>query len=277
MAPVTLNATVRIWYDLHYGLAHALLCKMTRTTIYKTLLSIMAIMSIMAIAALFVLPGPAYAGQRFEYDLKWGFVLAGHSVLEHIDAKGDSPARVESSTISADWITTFYPVRDYVRAELDDPENFYPSNYRIQTVEGTHEKDREVKFSRAEGKAVYIDHLKGKKNKYEIPEQVHDPLSAFFRIKGMPLEVGKSVYINIFDSKKLWLVEVKVHKKERITVPAGTFDTVMIQPLMKSEGIFDAKGNIYIWLTDDERRIPVKVRSKIVIGSMTVLLTGGKY
>ncbi len=234
-------------------------------------------LSLAAFAALFVLVGQAYAGQRFEFDLKWGFVLAGHSVLEHADATEDSPAYVESSAISADWITSFYPVRDYVRAELDDPENFYPSNYRIQTVEGSHEKDREVKFSRAEGKAVYIDHLKGTKKKYRIPEEVHDPLSAFFRIKGMPLEVGKSVYVTMFDSKKLWLVEVKVHRKERITVPAGTFDTVMIQPLMKSEGIFESKGNIYIWLTDDERRIPVMVRSKITIGSITALLTGGEY
>ncbi len=231
----------------------------------------------MSFAALFVMAGEAYAAQRFEFDLKWGFVLAGHSVLEHTDATGDSPAYVESSAISADWITSFYPVRDYVRAELDDPENFYPSNYRLQTLEGKHEKDREVRFYRAEGKAVYIDHLKGAKKKYKIPEQVHDPLSAFFKIKGMPLEVGKSVYINIFDSKKLWRVEVKVLKKERITVPAGTFDTVKIQPMMKSEGIFDSKGNIYIWLSDDERRIPVKVRSKITIGSMTVLLTGGEY
>ncbi len=230
-----------------------------------------------SLAALFVLAGQAYADQRYEFDIKWGFVLAGHSVLEQIDASEGSPARVESSTISADWITTFYPVRDYVRAELDDPENFYPLLYRIQTVEGSHKKDREVRFSRAEGKAVYIDHLKGTRKKYKIPEQVHDPLSAFFRIKEMPLDVGKSVYINIFDSKKLWRVEVKVLRKERITVPAGTFDTVKIQPLMKSEGIFDAKGNIFIWLSDDERRIPVKVRSKITIGSMTVLLTGGDY
>ena len=51
----------------------------------------------------------------------------------------------------------------------------------------------------------------------------------------------------------------------------------MIQPLMKSEGIFESKGNIYIWLTDDERRIPVMVRSKITIGSITALLTGGEY
>ena len=235
------------------------------------------LLSFAAFAALFVMAAQACADQRFEFDLKWGFVLAGHSVLEHTGATGDSPALVESSAISADWITSFYPVRDYVRVELDDPENFYPSNYRIQTKEGSHKKDREVQFSRADGNALYIDHLKGKKKNYEIPEQVHDPLSAFFRIKGMPLEVGKSVYIKIFDSKKLWNVEVKVHRKERITVPAGTFDTVMIQPMMKSEGIFDAKGNIYIWLSDDERRIPVKVRSKIAIGSMTALLTGGKY
>ena len=93
----------------------------------------------------------------------------------------------------------------------------------------------------------------------------------------MPLEVGKSVHVTMFDSKKVWDVEVRVLKKQRIKVPAGTFDTVKIQPMMESEGIFDSKGEIYIWITDDERRIPVKVKSEILIGSITAILTGGVY
>jgi len=233
--------------------------------------------AVTALSAMHAIAGNALAGQSFEYDLKWGFVLAGHSVLESTDAKADSFARVESSAISADWMKSIYPVRDYIRAELDDLQDFYPFNYRIQTAEGRHRKDREVRFDRNNGKAVYVDHLKGTEKEYEIPERVHDPLSAFFKIKGMTLEVGKPVFITMFDSKRVWNVEVKVHKKETITVPAGTFDTVKIQPIMKSEGIFNSKGDIYIWLTDDERRIPVKVRSEILIGNITALLTGGEY
>jgi hypothetical protein len=229
------------------------------------------------ILAFFAQLSVASAGQRFEYDLKWGFVLAGHSVMEHSDATKANPSMVESTTISADWMEGFYPVRNYVRSELNGTNTFYPSNYRITTLEGTYRKDREVRFELNEGKALYIDHLKGEEKNVEIPMKVYDPLSVLFKIKGMKLEVGKSIFVTIFDSKKVWNLEVLVLKKEKIKVPAGTFNTIKINPLMKSEGIFKRKGAMYLWISDDPRRIPVKVKSKVAVGSITALLTGGKY
>ena len=57
----------------------------------------------------------------------------------------------------------------------------------------------------------------------------------------------------------------------------GSVDTIVIKPLMKSEGIFNRKGDMFIWLTDDERRLPVKMRTKVVVGSITATLVGGEY
>ncbi len=240
-------------------------------------MSVFLWLTLVAMSVMLAMPDSAFCDQRFEFDLKWGFVLAGHSALQSTDAIANSPATVESSAISADWMENFYRVRDYIRVEVDDMEDFFPFNYRIITEEGKHRKDREVQFDRVNGKAYYTDHLDGKQKEYEIPEIVYDPLSSFFKIKGLPLEVGKSHFITMFDSKKVWEVEVKVHKKEIITVPAGTFETIKIQPLMQSEGIFNSKGDIFIWISDDERRIPVKIRTEILIGNITGLLTGGEY
>jgi hypothetical protein len=89
--------------------------------------------------------------------------------------------------------------------------------------------------------------------------------------------VGKSVYVDVFDSRKLWNVEVQVLRRERIKTKLGEFDTLVIKPLMKSEGIFNRKGDVYIWLTDDKKRIPVKLESKVPIGSITATLTGGTF
>ncbi len=66
-------------------------------------------------------------------------------------------------------------------------------------------------------------------------------------------------------------------RKEKVGVPAGEFDTIVVKPLMKSEGIFSRKGEIYIWLTDDERRIPVMLKTKVKIGSVNATLVGGTY
>jgi hypothetical protein len=70
---------------------------------------------------------------------------------------------------------------------------------------------------------------------------------------------------------------VQVLKKDRIKLPIGTFDTVIVKPLMQSEGIFNRKGEIYIWLTDDEKHIPVKMQTKVAVGSITATLIQGYY
>jgi hypothetical protein len=214
--------------------------------------------------------------ERMEYDLKWAGIKAGKSML-HIYKGEDGNMRIVSTARSADWITFFYPVEDRVESVASADWPWHPIRYHIKTREGRHTKDREVVFSSKDGKALFINHLEGEAKEFEIPEAVFDPLSAFYHFRFSDLDVGKSSYVTIFDSKRVWKVEVKVLRKERISVPAGTFDTVVIWPLMKSEGIFQSKGPIYIWLTDDERRIPVKLKTIMVIGSITAVMRGGEY
>ncbi len=132
-------------------------------------------------------------------------------------------------------------------------------------------------FDHAALKATYIDHLENERKEIEVPSFILDPLSSFYFLRTQNLEVGKSLYVTIFDSKKVWNVEVQVLRKEKVEVPAGEFHTIVVKPLMQSEGIFYRKGEIHIWLTDDERRIPVMLKTKIKIGSVNAMLTGGKY
>ena len=100
-------------------------------------------------------------------------------------------------------------------------------------------------------------------------------LSAFFALSNRNLTVGTSEYLDIFDNKKLYHTEVQILRKEKVSVPAGEFNTIVIKPLLKSEGIFVRKGDMYIWLTDDERKLPVIVKSKIKVGHFTAKLKKG--
>jgi len=79
----------------------------------------------------------------------------------------------------------------------------------------------------------------------------------------------------VFDyhaSRKSQPLEVKVLGRERVDTPAGTFDCVAIEPLLKAGGIFKNKGRLVIWMTEDERRMPVLMKSKVAIGSISVVL-----
>lgn len=216
--------------------------------------------------------------ERLVYDLTWAGIKAGEAVLE-IKDEGDHLSIV-STTRSAKWVSVFYKVDDRVESRLMKGSLSllgHSINYRLKIREGRHRKDKEVVFDKTQSKALYIDYLSKEKKEIDIPFPIFDPLSSFYYVRGLHLEVGKPVFVTIFDSKKVWNVEVQVLKKERIEVPAGEFDTIVIRPLLKSEGIFYRKGDIQIWLTEDEKRIPVRLQTKVKIGSIKANLTGGSY
>ncbi len=217
--------------------------------------------------------------EKLVYDLTWTGIKAGEAVLEIKDS-GDY-LTILSTAKSAKWVSVFYTVDDRVESKVlrsdTNPFLSHSINYRLKIREGRHRKDKEVVFESNNSRAIYIDYLGKERKEIEIPFPIFDPLSSFYYLRGLNLEVGKSVYVTIFDSKKVWNVEVQVLRKERVDVPAGEFDAIVIKPLMKSEGIFYRKGEIYIWLTDDEKKVPVKLQTKVKIGSINANLSGGQF
>jgi hypothetical protein len=227
------------------------------------------------------LPSPAapfHVPEKLIYDLTWTGIKAGTASLEILN-NGDK-IKIISTAQSAKWVSVFYKVDDRVESSLikNEPSLIgQPFNYRLKIREGRHRRDKEVIFDSNNNKAIYIDHLGKEKKEFDVPASIFDPISSFYYIRTLNLMVGAPVYVTIFDSKKIWNVEVKVLRKEKVTLLIGTFDTIVIKPLMKSEGIFNRKGDILIWLTDDKKRIPVKLETKVVIGSVVATLVGGNY
>ncbi len=224
-------------------------------------------------AAAFTVP------EKLVYDLTWAGIKAGTATLE-IERDSDS-MRIISTARSADWISIFYTVDDRTESVVSRPlppaHIGFPQNYHMKMREGRHRRDKEVIFDRKRHTAVYVDHLAGERKELDARGRVFDPLSGLYYVRTLRFELGTPVFVDILDSKKLWNVEVQILKKERITTRLGTFDTIVIRPLMKSEGIFNRRGDMYIWLTDDERRLPVKMQTKAAVGSITATLAGGQY
>ena len=211
--------------------------------------------------------------ERLVYDLTWTGIKAGTAAQEYDELK--DTVRIVSTVRSADWISAFFPVEDRVMSILTKhPLQLLglPLNFRMTVSEGKTRRDREIIFDHSRGKARYIDHLGGEKTDVDIGKNTYDAYSSFYYVRRLALQPGKPVFVSILDNKKLWNVEVQVLKKERLSTVLGEVDTILIKPLIKSEGIFERKGEIFIWLTDDARRIPVKMKTKIKIGSVTATL-----
>ncbi len=221
----------------------------------------------------FVLPVVAAPSipEKLTYSIYWSGIKAGNAYWD-IGNTADGVA-ITSRAESTEFISLFYKVDNFIQSRLY-PDG-YPKNYRIRIREGRHKRDKEVNFLNSENsphKVVYQNKLDNETAAFDSEKKVFDPLSGFYEIRKKPLQVGRSEHIDIFDSKKFYSVEVQVLRKEHVSVPAGEFDTILVKPILQSEGIFLRKGDIYIWLTDDERKIPVMIKSKVKVGNFTVEL-----
>jgi hypothetical protein len=246
-----------------------------RRRLLKPLVAFLAVCG----ALIFPFMANAYSvPEKLVFDLTWTGIKAGTATQEI--SKVNGVTRIVSTARSADWLSVFFPVEDRIETVLAGSQSVepgLPKTYTMKIHEGRTRRDKEITFDHAKRTALYVDHLNGEKKSFAIEKDTLDTLSSFYYLRSMPLEIGKSVFVTVFDGKRLWNTEIRVLRREKIKTGLGRFDTIVVQPLMKAEGIFDKRGDMFIWLTDDARRIPVKMKTKVPVGSVTATLIGGIY
>jgi hypothetical protein len=212
-----------------------------------------------------------YSREKLVYDIYWMGIYAGKAVLEAENKNGIF--RITSRVQSAPVVSAFYKVEDFAESIIT---NGLPFKLRIKLQEGTHTSDKETVFDTGNRKVTFINYLKGKKQEYDIPNgSVWDILSGFYYLRTKKLDAGKTAYVDIFDSNKFFRAEVNILKKETLKISGiGETSTLVIKPELKSEGLFKKTGDIFIWLTDDDRKIPVRVETRIPVGNVVAELKG---
>lgn len=216
--------------------------------------------------------------EKLVYELSWTGVKVG-TATQSITEEGKT-RRIVSTARSNDWLSVFFPVEDIIESTLSSVGAPFPGmtrQHRIRMNEGKHRRDRETIFDQENRMAHYIDHLSGEKKDVPLPPLTFDTYASFYYVRHLPLEVGKRVSVNIFYGKEAERIEVQVLRKEKLKTVLGKVNTIVIKPMVKSKGVFEGKGSVQIWLTDDERRIPVKAQTKVTVGSVIATLTGGTY
>lgn len=165
----------------------------------------------------------------------------------------------------------FYPVNDtfvtMVRGALK-----LPYRYDVLQKEGGGSVTRRLSVYDQENLRVVYRKNDFPPAEIEVAGQVYNEFSSFYITRSMALEPGKSFLVPTFADKKRNEVKVDVRGREDIDSPFGRVRTVMVMPVMKFKGLYDKEGDTVIWLTDDNCRVPVKIESKIMIGSLTAKL-----
>lgn len=213
------------------------------------------------------------AKQTLNYDVDWRVFPAGVATF-HVESSGDvQHVSVEADTVGA--VNLLFRVTDRFESSFNRTTGC-SANFSKQIVEGRRHVNSTLMFDYAAGKSFYteknlisgIDKRKGS----PIPPCVTDSLSAIFYAASQPMEVGKSFAFPLADSTRTVKVTMRVEGHEQVVTPAGTFQTVRVEPTADA-GVVKNRGNIWIWYTDDSRHIPVQMRARLFWGTITFRLT----
>jgi hypothetical protein len=212
-------------------------------------------------------------GERLTFVLKWTVIPAGEAVLEVLPLEhmaGLDAYHFVLTARSNAFIDAFYTVRDRIDA-WSDAAMTRSLVYRKKQHEGSTRRDITVSFDWEEMTAQYTN--KGQSREpIAITDGTFDPLSIFYWSRSVDLVVGGQIQRAVTDGKKHVIGAADVVRRERITVPAGTFDTLLIEPdLSHVGGVFEKSpdAKIQLWISADRRRLPVKLKSKVIVGSFS--------
>jgi hypothetical protein len=217
-------------------------------------------------------PNRAYAvGEKLTFAVQYFNATAGYATLtipEYSTQQGRVCLHIVAEAKTHPFFETFFKVRDKIETYID-ADSLVSLRYEKHIHEGGYSADASYVFDQRAHKM--IEPAKGKD--VTISAETQDVLSCFYWFRSIDLTPGKDTVIRVAaDNMLSYDLVCNVLRKERVSTLAGDFDCILVQPHLKFEGIFQQKGEVFIWITDDERRLPVKIQSKIVIGSINITL-----
>jgi hypothetical protein len=212
---------------------------------------------------------PFGVGERMEFEVRFGRLKVGNA---HMEVVALEQLRGRPAWHTAFWVqggNFLYRVNDVYESWID-AETLSSLRFVQELEEGG--KNTTRKFEIYPERSIFIQ-----TNKKEWKEEpsVSNPLddgSFLYFIRTIPLEVGKTYDFNRYFRPDRNPVRIKVLRKERVRVPAGTFNAIVIQPVIKTKGIFSENGHAEIWLSDDDRHIMLQLKSRLSFGSLNLYL-----
>lgn len=211
--------------------------------------------------------------EKLSYQITLYGVPVGSALLEA--ANKDGELRIVSRARSNDAFSLVYPVDNVTETRIIN------GNYIMTTIrqnEGMHRSDTGFTLMLPEKKVFWVDRIKKRYKEYPVQDaDVLDIITGIYFIRKQPLEVGKSVILKLFDSNEYAPTPIEVLRKETVALAGGRqVATLVIHPVLKTDGFFRRTGEVVVWLTDDENRVPVRLETTIPLGKISVELVSAE-
>ncbi len=217
-------------------------------------------------AAQAVAPVRWAVGEFLEYTLKYGALSVGSGrmqVLGRDTVRGRDAWKLQFDFSGG---TLFFRVNDAFVSWLD-VRTLNSLRFEQRIAEPGYRRNRLYQIYPE--RAVFT--LDGGPEKPSVPDPLDDA-TFFYFVRTIPLEVGKSYDFHRYFDPKANPVTIRVLRRDTVDVPAGRFPAIVIQPMIKTNGIFSEGGQAELWLSDDNRRMLLQMKSKLSFGSLNLYL-----
>lgn len=218
---------------------------------------------------------PFEAGETLVYTVSWLKIEGGEMRLEtsqEASPDGVPVHRIRLSAVSNDYVSRFYPVDTRYETWVD-ARDFTPVRFEKHAREGRYSADEVEEFDLGKRVGTWRN-AKDRRRVVALPERFQDVISSFYFMRTVPLVPGQETRVDLCSRGKLYRLVVAVLGREKVETELGTFDAIKVQPRMhEGEGSADQnKGKLFLWFSDDARRLPVMARTILPIGSVTARL-----
>lgn len=227
----------------------------------------LAVVLVILVAAAAHAQAPEFlSGETLDFTLAWSRISGGTARMT-IAPLDPTRLRITSVGKSSTFFSRIFKVRDEIET-IVDRSTFSTLQYHKILDEKGKRKDELTLIDEKNGVAL----RKGKS--VEVPIPVFDPLSLIYHLRTLDLAPGNTHEFTVVADGKVYTLRATVLSREVITTPAGTFKAVVVEPKMESQaGVFkDEQNRLLVWYSDDERRLPLRIRSEVRVGSITATL-----
>lgn len=217
--------------------------------------------------------------ETLNYLIEWRLITAGRAQLDWNTARFGAGTGWQTSLHleSTGLVSKLFKVSDTYNSRLRS--DLCAISSQISAQEGGRHRETEIEFDTGEGKARYrekdmVRNSVVANHEISIPECVHDMVGGLFKLRTLQLEPGQSAQVPMSDGKKSVMARVEAQQREEISTPAGTFNTIRYEAFVFKDVLYRRDANLYVWVSDDARRLPVqiRVRMQFTIGTITFQL-----
>lgn len=217
---------------------------------------------------------PIQRNEVLTYTIEWRLAHAGNAKLSWSPSNGGWASQLHLE--SAGLVSRLFKVDNNYSSLMN--ERLCIVSSVLKANEGSRRRETTATFDAARRKASYVERDLVKNiavsRESDIRQCEHDVIGALYQLRTLHLEPGRSVEIPVSDGKKAISAKIEAQERETIKTDFGTYKTIRYEAYLMNGALYRRRGRLFIWLTDDERRLPVQIRVRMpfYIGTVTLQL-----